>query len=162
MPAVERVFVDSNIVLYALDADQQKHETAWNLLFTKPYISLQVINECSNVLNRKRQWPAEDVAQTLERILQFVTSGSRYFCESFYGHPCPTSGKNYATANAFGGPSRPASLVAYPTRGMQHRYRNDSTRFRKACIFTTQKTLRENTCTIASGDYSTPVSQRGR
>ncbi|MFA5984976.1 MAG: hypothetical protein WC782_13245 [Methylococcaceae bacterium] len=55
MPAVERVFVDSNIVLYALDANQQKHETAWNLLFTKPYISLQVINECSNVLNRKRQ-----------------------------------------------------------------------------------------------------------
>ena len=87
-------------------------------------------------------------------------AGSRYFCESFFGHPCPTSGKNYATANAFGGPSRPASLVAYPTRGMQHRYRNDSTRFRKACIFTTQKTLRENTCPIASGDYSTPVSQR--
>src|SRR5664280_658425 len=64
-------------------------------------------------------------------------AGSRYFCESFYGHPCPTSGKNYATANAFGCPSRPASLVAYPTRGMQHSYRNDSTRFRKACIFTT-------------------------
>jgi type IV secretory pathway VirD2 relaxase len=42
-------------------------------------------------------------------------AGSRYFCESFFGHPCPTSGKNYATANAFGGPSRPASLVAYPT-----------------------------------------------
>ncbi|MGZ8159286.1 MAG: hypothetical protein ACXWT4_10805, partial [Methylobacter sp.] len=38
--------------------------------------------------------------------------------------------------------------------------RNDSTRCRKACIFTTQKALRENTCTIASGDYSTPVSQR--
>jgi predicted nucleic acid-binding protein len=31
MSAVERVFVDSNIVLYALDADQQKHETAWKL-----------------------------------------------------------------------------------------------------------------------------------
>jgi len=25
----------------------------------------------------------------------------------------------------------------------------------------TQKALRENTCAIASGDYSTPVSQRG-
>src|SRR5664279_1542846 len=49
-------------------------------------------------------------------------AGSRYFCESFFGHPCPTSGKNYATAYAFGGPSRPASLVAYPTRGMQHGY----------------------------------------
>jgi type I restriction enzyme M protein len=49
-------------------------------------------------------------------------AGSRYFCESFFGHPCPTSGKNHATANAFGGPSRPASLVAYPARGMQHSY----------------------------------------
>jgi hypothetical protein len=42
---------------------------------------------------------------------------------------------------------------------MAHMLSNDSTRFRKACIFTTL-TLRENTCTIASGDYSTPVSQR--
>ena len=49
-------------------------------------------------------------------------AGSRYFCESFYGHPYPTNGKNYATAYAFGGPSRPASLVAYPARGMQHSY----------------------------------------
>ncbi|MFA5925246.1 MAG: hypothetical protein WC856_28905, partial [Methylococcaceae bacterium] len=39
--------------------------------------------------------------------------GSRYFCESFYGHPCPTSGKNYATAHACGCPSRPASFVGY-------------------------------------------------
>jgi len=86
--------------------------------------------------------------------------GSRYFCESFYGHPCPTSGKSYATANACGCPSRPASFVGYPARGIQHHSRNDSTRCRKACIFTTQKTLRENTCAIASGNYSTPASQR--
>ena len=87
-------------------------------------------------------------------------AGSRYFCESFYGHPCPTSGKNHATAIASGCPSRPASFAGHPTRGARHHSRNDSTRCRKACIFTTQKTLRENTCTIASGDYSTPVSQR--
>jgi len=87
-------------------------------------------------------------------------SGSRYFCESFYGHPCPTSGKNHATANACGCPSRPASFAGHPARGAQHHSRNDSTRCRKACIFTTQKALRENTCAIASGDYSTPVSQR--
>jgi len=90
----------------------------------------------------------------------FSHPGSRYFCESFYGHPCPTSSKSYATANACGCPSRPASFVGYPSRGIQHHSRNDSTRCRKACIFTTQKTLRENTCPIASGDYSTPVSQR--
>jgi hypothetical protein len=56
------------------------------------------------------------------RVYTPSAAGSRYFCESFYGHPCPTSGKNYATAYAFGGPSRPASLVAYPARGMQHSY----------------------------------------
>ena len=91
---------------------------------------------------------------------RLINAGSRYFCESFFGHPCPTSGKNYATANAFGGPSRPASFAGHPTRGAQHHSRNDSTRFRKACIFTTQKTLRENTCPIASGDYSTPCDKR--
>jgi hypothetical protein len=44
-------------------------------------------------------------------LRSIIESGSRYFCESFYGHPYPTSGKNYATANAFGGPSRPAYRV---------------------------------------------------
>src|SRR5674476_789468 len=77
-----------------------------------------------------------------------LSAGSRYFCESFYGHPCPTSGKNYATAYAFGGPSRPASLVAYPTRGMQHSYRNDSTRFRKACIFTTRCSVKTHALSL--------------
>ncbi|MFA6164213.1 MAG: hypothetical protein WC685_12380 [Methylobacter sp.] len=89
----------------------------------------------------------------------YIYSGSRYFCESFFGHPCPTSSKKHTTANACGCPSRPASLVRHPTRGGSH-HPNDSTRFRKACIFTPHKTLRKNTCTIASGDYSTPVSQR--
>jgi hypothetical protein len=54
----------------------------------------------------------------------------------------------------------PAILLHSLNTQHQHHSRNDSTRFRKACIFTTQKALRENTCTIASGDYSTPVSQR--
>lgn len=73
MPAAERAFIDSHIVLYALDADQQKRDVAWNLLFTRPCISLQVLNECSNVLNRKRQWHVQDVAQALDKILRFVT-----------------------------------------------------------------------------------------
>jgi hypothetical protein len=68
------------------------------------------------------------------------------------GIPAQASGKNYAAANASGGPSRPASFAGYPARGIQHHSRNDSTRYRKACIFTTQKALRENTCTIASAD----------
>lgn len=72
MLAAERAFVDSNIVLYALDADLRKRDIAWNLLFSKPCISLQVLNECSNVLSRKRQWAIEDIATTLDKVLRFV------------------------------------------------------------------------------------------
>jgi predicted nucleic acid-binding protein len=45
---------------------------AWKLLLGMPCISLQVLNECSNVLNRKRQWSAEEVAKTLGHLLAFV------------------------------------------------------------------------------------------
>ncbi|MDD1641446.1 MAG: DUF938 domain-containing protein [Methylococcaceae bacterium] len=53
----------------------------------------------------------------MECAANLLSAGSRYFCESFFGHPCPTSGKNHATANACGCPSRPESLVRYPARG---------------------------------------------
>jgi len=76
MPGVERRFIDSNIVLYALDTDVRKHDLAWELLFAKPVISLQVLNECSNVLSRKRKWPVEQIAETLDGILQFVSMES--------------------------------------------------------------------------------------
>ena len=68
----KNAFLDSNIVLYALDSDTSKRNIAWQLLFNKPSISLQVINECRNVLSRKRQWPIEDVAATVSRLLAFV------------------------------------------------------------------------------------------
>lgn len=73
MPAAERIFIDSIIVLYALDVDQQKTELAWSLLFSRPCISLQVVNECSNVFNRKRHWQLQDVALALDKILRFVS-----------------------------------------------------------------------------------------
>ena len=73
MSGVERTFIDSNIVLYALDSQPLKHEMAWNLLFAKPFISLQVLNECSNVLSRKRQWQPEVIAETLDKMLKFVS-----------------------------------------------------------------------------------------
>ncbi|QPK64390.1 PAS domain S-box protein [Methylomonas sp. LL1] len=60
-------------------------------------------------------------------------SGSRYFCESlFRGIPAPTSGKNYATAYAYGGPDSSASPRFDPTRGSKHRLSHDLTPFREA------------------------------
>jgi hypothetical protein len=44
-----------------------------------------------------------------------------FFAKAFLGNPAQQTAK-ITTAKAFGGSSRPASLVAYPTRGMQHRY----------------------------------------
>ncbi|POZ52420.1 SMI1/KNR4 family protein [Methylovulum psychrotolerans] len=84
--------------------------------------------------------------------------GSRYFCERLLRHPCRSISKNHATAYAFGCPSRPGHSLA-TQQGVAHMLSNDSTRFRIACIFTSAS-LRENSGTIASGDYSTPVSQR--
>ena len=72
MPDASNAFLDSNIVLYALDIDITKRDIAWRLLLGLPCISLQVLNECSNVLNRKRQWPPEEVAKTLGHLLAFV------------------------------------------------------------------------------------------
>jgi membrane-bound lytic murein transglycosylase D len=88
-------------------------------------------------------------------------AGSRYFCENFFGHPCPTSGKKYATTtNAFGGPSRPASPVRYRTRGRQHSYAMTRHNFVKPAFSLRKKRFLKIPAPIASGDYSTPVSQR--
>ncbi|POZ52506.1 hypothetical protein AADEFJLK_01988 [Methylovulum psychrotolerans] len=87
-----------------------------------------------------------------------LMKGSRYFCERLLRHPCRSISKNHATAYAFGCPSRPGHSLA-TQQGVAHMLSNDSTRFRIACIFTSAS-LRENSGTIASGDYSTPVSQR--
>ena len=72
MPDTNNIFLDTNIVLYALDADKTKRLVAWTLLFAKPVISLQVLNECSNVLIRKRQQSAKETAITLEYLLAFI------------------------------------------------------------------------------------------
>ncbi len=60
---------------------------------------------------------------------------SRYFYESFYGHP-------------------------YPTRDKQHSYAMTRRDLVKPAFSLRKNTLRENTCTIASRDYSAPSSQR--
>ena len=65
----------------------------------------------------------EDKVRNREGLFKKRTGlGVAIFAKDFSGRPARKISKNHATANAFGGPSRPASLVAYPTRGMQHSY----------------------------------------
>ncbi len=59
---------------------------------------------------------------------------------------CPNKRQKLnATANAFGCPSRPATLASYPTRGMKHSYAMTRRDVGRQRIFTPQTTLRENT-----------------
>jgi predicted nucleic acid-binding protein len=64
------VFLDSNIVLYALGTDEKKRAIARALLAEKPSISTQVINECSHVLRRKCRLPLAEVKQQLSAVIK--------------------------------------------------------------------------------------------
>ena len=71
--------------------------------------------------------------------------GVAIFAKACFGHPSPSKRQKLnATANACGCPSRPASLVLYPTRGIKLVYAMTRRDVGMLCIFTPQKTLREN------------------
>jgi predicted nucleic acid-binding protein len=65
-------FLDSNVVLYGLGNEPDKKTVALALLAKNPYISTQVINECSHVLRRRLRWQPDKVAQELSVILDLV------------------------------------------------------------------------------------------
>lgn len=65
-------FLDSNIVLYALGDDDEKCRVATALIEASPWISTQVINECSHVLRRKLRWSPGKVAEHLSAIVRLV------------------------------------------------------------------------------------------
>lgn len=54
MPAA-KCFADTNVAIYALDADDTKREKALLGLAARPVISTQVVNEYLNVLLNKRK-----------------------------------------------------------------------------------------------------------
>jgi predicted nucleic acid-binding protein len=66
------VFLDSNIVLYALGDDDKKCRVAVALIEASPWVSTQVINECSHVLRRKLQWSSGKIDEHLSAILRLV------------------------------------------------------------------------------------------
>ena len=52
-----------------------------------------------------------------------IKMGVAIFAKDCFGHPSPSNRQKLnATNHCLRRPSRPAPLVAYPTRGMQHRY----------------------------------------
>lgn len=63
MPAAD-VFLDTNVILYALSADVAKADRAEALLRDVPCISVQVLNEVANVARRKLGWSWQRIRET--------------------------------------------------------------------------------------------------
>lgn len=69
MHGADRMFVDTNILIYAISDDDEKKSKALSLLEKHPIISLQVIHECSNVLRRKQKKPFIDIEAIIDAFL---------------------------------------------------------------------------------------------
>lgn len=63
-------FLDSNVVLYLLSADAGKAAQALALLRNKPWISVQVLNEVTNVCRRKQGMSWAEIAEFLALVRQ--------------------------------------------------------------------------------------------
>jgi len=61
-------FLDTNVVLYVLSDDVRKAETAQKLLKRSPTVSVQVLNELSNVCSRKLGMQPHEVADVSSAV----------------------------------------------------------------------------------------------
>jgi predicted nucleic acid-binding protein len=66
-----KVFVDSNVVVYLLSGEAFKADSAETLLRQKPIISVQVLNEVTNVCTRKLRMSWDETGEFLELIRSF-------------------------------------------------------------------------------------------
>ena len=87
-----KFFADTNVTIYALDADEQKRQQALAIMHRHPVISTQVVNEFLNVLLGKRKLErakafrlarvlmrhCDVVSVTPEITEQAMTLGERY------------------------------------------------------------------------------------
>lgn len=63
-----RVFLDTNVVLYLLSADERKANTAEALLAKGGLVSVQVLNEAASVCLRKLKLPWPEVRELLDAV----------------------------------------------------------------------------------------------
>lgn len=64
----KRVFLDSNVILYAYSDDERKKTIAKTLLKESPCISVQVINEVINVSTRKFGLSRQEIREVFELL----------------------------------------------------------------------------------------------
>ena len=68
----DKIFVDSNVILYCFAQERTQKERAKDLIRERPLISIQVVNEVINVLLRKFNVTTEEI----KKIFNFLTKKS--------------------------------------------------------------------------------------
>ena len=71
----DRIFVDTNILVYALLDDSHKQQTALNLLQSGCVISTQVLNEFTNVARKKAklEWQETiDLSNAIQSLTEII------------------------------------------------------------------------------------------
>jgi predicted nucleic acid-binding protein len=66
----DKIFVDTNVVLYALGKDDWKKAIARAVLATRPLLSSQVVNESVNVCLRRFKFTREQAYRFAEMVMQ--------------------------------------------------------------------------------------------
>jgi predicted nucleic acid-binding protein len=64
----DKIFVDTNVLLYLLSNDLEKKSIAKDILKSNNHISIQVLNEFSNVSLRKFQLSIDDTRELIQKI----------------------------------------------------------------------------------------------
>ncbi len=68
-----RAFFDTNVLLYLLSPDTRKADVAEHLVGMGGYISVQVLNEFTQVARRKFKMPANDVVTVLSTVRRILS-----------------------------------------------------------------------------------------
>ena len=64
----KKIFIDTNIIIYLISDDKHKSAIAAEILAQKPRISVQVLNEFTNVARKKLQLPWQEISYIIKRI----------------------------------------------------------------------------------------------
>ncbi len=67
-----KIFIDSNVILYLFTNVEDKKDIIFELLTETPLISIQVLNEVSNILIKKYGLSPKEVKQHIEFLLDFA------------------------------------------------------------------------------------------
>lgn len=70
-PTNDKFFLDSNIILYSLDANEQKKKKAEDLLKSFPIISPQVVFECLNIVIKKFKFLKSDALDFSRLLIKY-------------------------------------------------------------------------------------------